>query len=107
MANRLVKWVLGGVATLVLAGAAAVVVPTWLTLSGEPVSSLQVADDAQTRYPIVLAHGVMGFGYAGKQSECHASNTACPPGGVGFGYAVLVCVATGVASARLPCPCGF
>lgn len=71
MANRLVKWVLGGVATLVLAGAAAVVVPTWLTLSGEPVSSLQVADDAQTRYPIVLAHGVMGFGYAGKQSYWH------------------------------------
>jgi len=71
VANRLVKWVLGGVSAAVLAGAAVLVVPAWLTLSGEPVSSAQIADDAQTRYPIVLAHGVMGFGYVGKQSYWH------------------------------------
>lgn len=54
-----------------LAGAAVLVVPTWLTLSGSPVSSTQVADDAQTRYPIVLAHGVLGFGYAGAGMQSY------------------------------------
>jgi pimeloyl-ACP methyl ester carboxylesterase len=42
-------------------------VATW-TLMGSPVSSARIADDAQTRYPIVLAHGVLGFGYIHKQS---------------------------------------
>jgi triacylglycerol lipase len=41
---------------------------TLSTLLGKPVSSARVADDAATRYPIVLAHGVMGFGYIGQQS---------------------------------------
>ncbi|MBI2732761.1 MAG: triacylglycerol lipase [Aquabacterium sp.] len=73
MANRLVKWGVGGLSAVVLAGAAVLVVPTWLTLSGTPVSAAQIADDAQTRYPIVFAHGVLGFAYAGhgKQSYWH------------------------------------
>lgn len=71
MANRLVKWGLGGALAVAVAGAAVLVVPTWLTLSGTPVSSIQVADDAQTRYPIVLAHGVMGFGYAGEGKQSY------------------------------------
>lgn len=41
---------------------------TEATLHGEPVSAAKTDDDAQTRYPIVLAHGVLGFGYINKQS---------------------------------------
>ncbi|HEX5357769.1 MAG TPA: triacylglycerol lipase [Aquabacterium sp.] len=59
---------MGGLAAAVVLGTALVVVPCVVTLSGEPVSSERVADDAQTRYPIVLAHGIMGFAYVGKQS---------------------------------------
>lgn len=33
-----------------------------------PASSTPVSQDARTRYPIVLAHGVMGFAYIGRQS---------------------------------------
>lgn len=71
MANRLVKWGLGSLAALALTATVVLVVPTWLTLSGPPASSTPVADDAQTRYPIVLAHGVMGFGYAGTGMQSY------------------------------------
>jgi len=37
-------------------------------LLDEPVSSAKVDDDAHTRYPIVLAHGVMGFAQLNQQS---------------------------------------
>lgn len=61
---RVVKW-------LVLAGLVPILLFWGLTVStlfGRPVSSERVSDDAATRYPIVLAHGVMGFGYIGQQS---------------------------------------
>lgn len=67
MASRVMKWTLGGLAA-VLVPVALVVVPCVITLTSTPPSSVKVADDAQTQYPIVLAHGVMGFAYAGKQS---------------------------------------
>lgn len=35
---------------------------------GSPPSATPVSQDARTRYPIVLAHGVMGFAYIGQQS---------------------------------------
>src|SRR5690606_33278518 len=41
---------------------------TMSTLLGRPPSSEHISDEAATRYPIVLAHGVLGFGYIGHQS---------------------------------------
>lgn len=70
MASRVLKWVVGSLAA-VLVPAALVVVPCVVTLTSTPPSSAKVADDAQTQYPIVLAHGIMGFAYAGKQSYWH------------------------------------
>jgi triacylglycerol lipase len=65
---RVLKWLAGGVlAFVVLFWVLFIGVATW-TLMGSPVSSARIADDAQTRYPIVLAHGVLGFGYIHKQS---------------------------------------
>lgn len=61
---RVVKW-------LVFLGLACLLLFWGLTVStlfGRPPSSQRVADDAATRYPIVLAHGVLGFGYIGQQS---------------------------------------
>lgn len=70
MASRVLKWAVGGLAA-VLVPAALVVVPCVITLTSTPPSSVKVADDAQTQYPIVLAHGIMGFAYVGKQSYWH------------------------------------
>ena len=61
------KWVLGGLGIVVL-GVALTVGPVFISQMGEPVSATVVDHEAQTRYPIVLAHGLMGFGYMGKQS---------------------------------------
>ncbi len=68
MLSRVLKLTFVGLAAAMALGVAVFAVPSVLTLTGEPASSAQVADDAQTRYPIVLAHGVMGFAYVGKQS---------------------------------------
>jgi triacylglycerol lipase len=67
VSSRLKKWVLGGLGVALL-GAALTAGPVFISQMGEPVSAVVVDHDAQTRYPIVLAHGLMGFGYMGKQS---------------------------------------
>jgi triacylglycerol lipase len=61
------KWVHVGL-VLAVAALALVVVPSALSMMGKPVSDTVIDHDAETRYPIVLAHGLMGFGYMGKQS---------------------------------------
>jgi len=61
------KWLLGGLGVVIL-GVALTAGPVFISQMGEPVSATVVDHDAQTRYPIVLAHGLMGFGYMGKQS---------------------------------------
>jgi triacylglycerol lipase len=68
MSKRWVKWLVGGAVLAGLLPGLLMVAATEATLRGEPVSSAKVDDDAQTRYPIVLAHGMMGFGYIDKQS---------------------------------------
>lgn len=40
----------------------------WVAFGKAPAPSATVSTDARTRYPIVLAHGVMGFAYIGRQS---------------------------------------
>jgi len=67
VSSRLKKWALGFSVSLVLA-VGVLVVPTAMSMMSQPVSSQVLDHDAQTRYPIVLAHGLMGFGYMGKQS---------------------------------------
>lgn len=62
------KKVLLGMGGLLVLGAALVAGPSALSMMGQPVSSAVIDHDAQTRYPIVLAHGLMGFGYMGRQS---------------------------------------
>lgn len=68
MSKPWVKWLIAGVMAAVVLPPALMFVATEATLSGTPVSSAKIDDDAQTRYPIVLAHGMMGFGYIDKQS---------------------------------------
>lgn len=68
LSKRWVKWLVGGVVLASILPCVVMVSATEATLMGEPVSSAKVDDDAQTRYPIVLAHGMMGFGYINKQS---------------------------------------
>ncbi|MFT3858316.1 MAG: triacylglycerol lipase [Aquabacterium sp.] len=62
------KWLLGGVVAVNVVFWAMVVGMTAWTLMDAPVSSAKVDDEAHTRYPIVLAHGVMGFGQINQQS---------------------------------------
>jgi triacylglycerol lipase len=52
---------------ILLAGLYGVAV-TAATLMGTPPAADQVDETAHTRYPIVLAHGVLGFAYIGQQS---------------------------------------
>jgi triacylglycerol lipase len=57
------KWMAGGVAVLT----AALVTACAVTLRGQPEPRPPaVSQDAHTTYPIVLAHGMMGFGYLGS-----------------------------------------
>jgi triacylglycerol lipase len=58
-------------AAVVVLLALVIIVPCVVTLTTPPPSSARVADDAATRYPIVLAHGIMGFAYVGQQSYWH------------------------------------
>lgn len=68
VSSRLLKWLAWGLLALLI-GVALVVVPCVLALSGaSAVSPAVVDEEAKTRYPVVLAHGMMGFDYIGRQS---------------------------------------
>lgn len=68
MSKPWVKWLIGGVLVLALAPWAVMYLAAELTLMGSPNTPPHIDDEAKTKYPIVFAHGVMGFGYIGKQS---------------------------------------